>query len=591
MSGQRTTRPDVLAAGRPSSRRVRVAAVAAALFSIAVCGAVAQATAEPGDGSSEIEAKGVGANDVEVKDAGVKSIDAQRAAGPSTTTAGDEAVPPDGLGDDPDLDALAQACFEGELAACDHLYLQSPVGSDYEAYGDTCGGRQEAGTGQWCGLSAAAEPTVPTSGEPVPPDGLGTDPALDALAQSCYAGDMAACDELYGSAEDGSEYQRYGDTCAGRQPENTGRYCTSLQDVVPGTGVTPSTTLPAPTTLPGAPTTTTTTTTVVVVTPGSTAPVSTVPGSVPPPTMEPTGLGDDPTLQPLAEACFDGDMAACDDLYRGSEPGTPYRTYGDTCAGRQPEDTGTWCVDAFSQGGTTSVVTAPTTSGLPPSTASTVVVPTPPVTSGPPSTVATVPPPTSAPVPPIDTSTTTTGVVGVIPPPTLQPTGLGTDPALDALAQSCYDGEMAACDDLWRESEAASAYRNFGDTCAGRQPPNTGIWCEDAFVAGPPTTATTVPGHTTVPGQTTIPGQTVPPTSAPSGIPPASQQPTGLGSDPALDALAQRCYDGDMQACDDLFDQAPIGSAYMTYGDTCAGRQQPGTFNYCRVVFPSAPRQ
>ena len=57
-------------------------------------------------------------------------------------------MPPEDLGDDPDLDALAQSCFEGDLVACDHLFLQSPVDSDYEAYGDTCGGRQEAGTGR-----------------------------------------------------------------------------------------------------------------------------------------------------------------------------------------------------------------------------------------------------------------------------------------------------------------------------------------------------------------------------------------------------------------------------------------------------------
>ena len=76
---------------------------------------------------------------------------------------------------------------------------------------------------------------------------------------------------------------------------------------------------------------------------------------------------------------------------------------------------------------------------------------------------------------------TTSTVVGTIPPPTLQPTGLGDDPTLDALAQSCYDGDLEACDNLWRDSDDGSAYRNFGDTCAGRQPPNTGIWCADAF--------------------------------------------------------------------------------------------------------------
>jgi hypothetical protein len=84
---------------------------------------------------------------------------------------------------------------------------------------------------------------------------------------------------------------------------------------------------------------------------------------------------------------------------------------------------------------------------------------------------------------------------------------------------------------------------------------------------------------------TTEPATTAPDTTPPEGIPPAMEQPTGLGDDPVLDALAQACYDGDMEACDDLFDRAPIGSPYMTYGDTCAGRQPAGTFNYCRVIF------
>ena len=36
---------------------------------------------------------------------------------------------------------------------------------------------------------------------------------------------MQACDDLYNVAEDDSDYRRYGDTCAGRQPEGTQRFC------------------------------------------------------------------------------------------------------------------------------------------------------------------------------------------------------------------------------------------------------------------------------------------------------------------------------------------------------------------------------
>ena len=82
------------------------------------------------------------------------------------------------------------------------------------------------------------------------------------------------------------------------------------------------------------------------------------------------------------------------------------------------------------------------------------------------------------------------------------------------------------------------------------------------------------------------------PTSGPprrTGRDPASgQAPIGLGTDPALDALALTCYNGDMAACDTLFDSAPLGSPYQVYGDTCAARQLAGTFKYCQESFPAA---
>lgn len=52
-------------------------------------------------------------------------------------------------GDDPALDRLWDACAAGDGDACDDLYRQSPVFSDYEEFGDTCGGR--FGPGEvWC---------------------------------------------------------------------------------------------------------------------------------------------------------------------------------------------------------------------------------------------------------------------------------------------------------------------------------------------------------------------------------------------------------------------------------------------------------
>ena len=290
MSGQRASDVDIHGPGTAtSSRRVRVIAVAAAVLSVALCGAVAQASSAPDVQAGAGKLVEVGGD--EHKAAGIPSS--------SDVVASDvpegEPVPPDDLGDDPQLDGLATACFEGDLLACDHLYLQSPVDSDYEEYGDTCGGRQSAGTWRYCALGGrvptappistdssatastdapldtattastdappdtsidpAVDDSVDTSTdtatdastevsidvEPVPPDGLGSDPELDALAESCYAGDMEACDELVRRADSGSEYQAYGDTCAGRQPPNTGNYCTALEDPVAGSVVTAST--------------------------------------------------------------------------------------------------------------------------------------------------------------------------------------------------------------------------------------------------------------------------------------------------------------------------------------------------------------
>ena len=47
------------------------------------------------------------------------------------------------LGDDPALDRLWQGCEGGSGAACDQLFDESPVGSDYEEFGVSCGRRPD----------------------------------------------------------------------------------------------------------------------------------------------------------------------------------------------------------------------------------------------------------------------------------------------------------------------------------------------------------------------------------------------------------------------------------------------------------------
>lgn len=49
--------------------------------------------------------------------------------------------------DDPELEALAEDCFEGSGQACDDLFFQTDVGSPEEEYGNTCGGRFDESPG------------------------------------------------------------------------------------------------------------------------------------------------------------------------------------------------------------------------------------------------------------------------------------------------------------------------------------------------------------------------------------------------------------------------------------------------------------
>ncbi len=137
-----------------------------------------------------------------------------------------DAAPPDGLGDDPEFEALADDCFGGDFDACDDLYFVSPIGSDYERYAQTCGGRlaeqdiaygdcalrlgggSEPGDG---GGATALDPTPPP-----PPE----DPAFEPLVEACFGGDMDACDRAYIESGVGSPEEAYGLTCGGRRSES-----------------------------------------------------------------------------------------------------------------------------------------------------------------------------------------------------------------------------------------------------------------------------------------------------------------------------------------------------------------------------------
>ena len=56
------------------------------------------------------------------------------------------------FGDDDFLDDLWLKCERGQWVKCDDLYLDSPIGSEYEFFGATCGGIVPEPDGEFCAV-------------------------------------------------------------------------------------------------------------------------------------------------------------------------------------------------------------------------------------------------------------------------------------------------------------------------------------------------------------------------------------------------------------------------------------------------------
>lgn len=108
--------------------------------------------------------------------------------------------------------------------------------------------------------------------------------------------------------------------------------------------------------------------------------------------------------------------------------------------------------------------------------------------------------------------------------------GYGDDFVLDSLWDDCQAGDRSACDGLFAAAPVGSAYEQFGASCAGTREGDFTVPC--GFVE--------------------------------------SGEPFGYGDDPAFDLLWSSCAAGDGVACDDLFFQTPIGSAYEAFGRVCS---------------------
>ena len=127
-----------------------------------------------------------------------------------------------------------------------------------------------------------------------------------------------------------------------------------------------------------------------------------------------------------------------------------------------------------------------------------------------------------------------------------EPNAYGDDTTLDALWNACTAEDWQACDDLYMQSGAGTAYESFGDTCGNRT--DGGLYCVDELggLAGAGT----------------------------------------YGDDPYFDGLWDLCTAGDWQSCDDLYLESDVGSGYETYGDTCGNKYAAGTTDYCVDVMP-----
>jgi hypothetical protein len=122
---------------------------------------------------------------------------------------------PDGIA--AEFAAVADACFNGDMAACDTLFESTPAGSVDEAYGATCGGRLADADVQPSQCSSIITGPVEVPAEIVD----------QANATACFGGDMVACDELFNTSASGSLDETYGALCAGRV-ENTQAFCVDI---------------------------------------------------------------------------------------------------------------------------------------------------------------------------------------------------------------------------------------------------------------------------------------------------------------------------------------------------------------------------
>jgi hypothetical protein len=101
------------------------------------------------------------------------------------------------FGEDSSLDRIYGYCQKDDDYACNILSRYSADGSEYEVFGESCGGRN-------CDLRNLDNP-----------EKYGDSAYLDDLYDVCAIADEYACHELYVTAPSGSAYEIFGESCGG----------------------------------------------------------------------------------------------------------------------------------------------------------------------------------------------------------------------------------------------------------------------------------------------------------------------------------------------------------------------------------------
>jgi hypothetical protein len=167
---------------------------------------------------------------------GASPVDCEEPSGSGSADVPDPDSPCDITEEDPDgeFTPLANDCAAEDWEACDDLYWGTSVGSEWEAYGSTCGGRNEETSGGCVDLyeggGTTDSPTTPTTpSADLPPAGpapTGGPEGIQPFIDACVQGQMYGCDALRG-AEGVAGFEalfEYGRTCGGRN-EPTEQYC------------------------------------------------------------------------------------------------------------------------------------------------------------------------------------------------------------------------------------------------------------------------------------------------------------------------------------------------------------------------------